>query len=145
MFFLTWRPLEGRLPTMTYRVCRYGYGCRQRSVMVEDGNYQAFIKPRKQISNFITMHTGIDNEMVATAPSFGCRGVLRVYSTILERLFLPCNIPIRMASWMRAKTNGWQSTKRIWRIFFGFVCDGYSKPSKDKPILEARIAKRIRV
>ena len=48
------------------------------SVMVEDGTFQALVKPRKNISNFITMLTGISNEMVAEAPLF---------STVVEDFF----------------------------------------------------------
>ncbi len=40
------------------------------SVMIEDGTFQSFVRPRKQISNFITILTGIDDEMVAMAPPF---------------------------------------------------------------------------
>ena len=40
------------------------------SIMMEDGTYQSLVKPKKQISNFITMLTGISNEMVAAAPPF---------------------------------------------------------------------------
>lgn len=39
-------------------------------VMLEDGSFQAFSRPNKAVSTFITMLTSITNEMVAAAPSF---------------------------------------------------------------------------
>jgi hypothetical protein len=45
------------------------------SVMIEDATFQALVKPKKQISTFITILTGITNEMVATAPSFSTAAV----------------------------------------------------------------------
>jgi hypothetical protein len=38
--------------------------------MIEDATFQAIVKPKKQKSTFITILTGITNEMVTTAPSF---------------------------------------------------------------------------
>ena len=40
------------------------------SDVIEDGTFQSFVKPKKQVFTFITMLTGIANEMVASAPSF---------------------------------------------------------------------------
>jgi DNA polymerase III epsilon subunit-like protein len=40
------------------------------ALMVEDATFQALVKPKKQISTFITILTGITHEMVATALSF---------------------------------------------------------------------------
>ena len=57
-------PIKGRIiPTRAYCI-------GSDSVMIEDGTFQSFVRPRKQISNFITILTGIDDEMVAIAPPF---------------------------------------------------------------------------
>jgi len=40
------------------------------SIMIEDGTFHAFVKPKKAVSTFITCLTGITNDMVATAPPF---------------------------------------------------------------------------
>jgi len=40
------------------------------STMIEDGTFQSLVKPIKRVSMFITMLTGITNEMLADAPQF---------------------------------------------------------------------------